>query len=133
MRTLLAIPAVLVLAVAGCGSDSNSSDSGSSNSSSASESTTSTPATPAGGVTANAVAIKGFAFNPAENTVKVGQRVTWTNEDSTEHNVIADSGEFKSPDLKQGDKFSFTAKKAGTFSYICTYHPQMKATLTVTS
>ena len=75
--------------------------------------------------------IKGFAFNPAATTVKVGQKVTWTNEDSATHNVVADDGSFKSGDLNQGDTFSFTPKKAGTYSYVCTFHAQMKATLTV--
>ena len=118
MKILLALSATLVLFAAGCGSD----DEGDS---------TSTPATPSGGVAANAVEIKGFAFNPADATVKVGQKITWTNNDSAEHNVVADDGTFKSPDLEQGDTYEFTPKKAGTFSYVCTYHSQMKATLTV--
>jgi plastocyanin len=118
----IAIGAVtLAFALAGCGDD-DSSDTGAS---------TSTPATPSGGVAATTVDIKGFAFNPAETRVKVGQKVTWTNDDSAEHNVIADDGTFKSEDLEQGDTFEYTADKAGTFSYVCTYHPQMKATLTV--
>jgi plastocyanin len=120
-KIALAAAATLALGLAACGDD-DSSDSGSSSS---------TPATPSGGVAATAVEIKGFAFNPADTTVKVGQKVTWTNEDSAEHNVIADDGTFKSEDLEQGDTFEYTADKAGTFSYVCTYHPQMKATLTV--
>ncbi|MCW2990328.1 MAG: copper-binding protein [Solirubrobacterales bacterium] len=126
MRALLAISASLVLFAAGCGSSSDSTSS-----SASSPDTTSTPATPSGGVSASAVDIKGFAFNPAATTVKVGQKVTWTNEDSTTHNVVADDGSFKSGDLGQGAKFSFTPKKAGTFSYVCTFHSNMKATLTV--
>ena len=118
MRALLAATATLALFAAGCGDDDESGS-------------TSTPATPSGGVAANAVDIKGFAFNPADATVKVGQKITWTNSDSAEHNVVADDGTFKSEDLEQGDTFEYTAKKAGTFSYVCTYHPQMKATLTV--
>jgi plastocyanin len=120
-KIALAAAATLALGLAACGDD-DSSDSGSSSS---------TPATPSGGVAATAVEIKGFAFNPADTTVKVGQKVTWTNEDSAEHNVIADDGTFKSEDLEQGDTFEYTADKAGTFSYVCTSHPQMKATLTV--
>lgn len=124
MRPLLPIAAAIAaLAVAGCGSGTDSTPEPAS---------TSTPAASSGGAAANAVSIKGFAFNPADATVKVGQKITWTNEDSAEHNVVADDGTFKSPDLGQGDSFEYTAKKAGTFSYVCTYHPQMKATLTVT-
>jgi plastocyanin len=119
MRALPVAAATLALALAGCGDD----DTGPSSS---------TPATPSGGVSADAVQIKDFAFAPKEATVKVGQKITWTNDDSTEHNVVADDGTFKSPDLEQGDDYAYTAEKAGTFNYICTYHPQMKATLTVT-
>lgn len=125
MRALLAISATLLLFAAGCGSGDSSS------SSSSPADSTSTPATPSGGVSASAVQLKGFAFAPTATTVKVGQKVTWTNEDSATHNVVADDGSFKSDDLGQGDTYSFTPKKAGTFSYVCTYHSQMKATLTV--
>jgi plastocyanin len=124
MRALLAITATLALFAAGCGGDDSTDSSPSAES-------TSTPAATGGGAAATAVDIKDFAFNPAETTVKVGQKVTWTNDDSTEHNVVADDGTFKSEDLEQGDTYEYTADKAGTFSYVCTYHPQMKATLTV--
>lgn len=119
MRAFLALPVlVAVLAFAGCGS--SSSDKGSSSSGSSS------PAA------AGAVKIKDFAFDPDPVTAKVGQKITWTNEDSVAHNVIADDGTFKSATMNQGDTYSFTPKKAGTFSYVCTFHAQMKATLTVT-
>lgn len=132
MRLLAPLLAVLALTAAGCGG-SDSSSSSSSDAGSSSPSGTSTPATPNGGVSADAVAIKDFSFQPADITVKVGQKVTWTNEDSAVHNVIANDGPLKSPDLEQGQSYSFTAKEPGTFSYICTFHPNMKGTLTVTS
>ena len=119
MRALLAAGAALAL-LAGCGDDTDTS-----------AQTTSTPATPSGGVAATAVDIKGYAFDPRDVTVKVGQKVSWTNEDSAEHNVVAEDGTFESEDLEQGDTFEYTTEKAGRFSYVCTYHPQMKATLTV--
>jgi plastocyanin len=129
MRALLAITATFALFAAGCGDDSSDSSSAGTTSDSAGGGY-SAPASGTAGAS-GAVDIKGFAFNPADTTVKVGQKVTWTNNDSTEHNVVADDGTFKSQDLEQGDKYEYTADKAGTFSYVCTYHPQMKATLTV--
>jgi plastocyanin len=87
--------------------------------------------TAAGGATETQVAIKGFAFNPAEVTVKVGDTVTWTNNDSANHTVVADNGEFKSGDLGQGATFSFTFAKAGTYPYKCGVHPNMTGTVTV--
>jgi plastocyanin len=97
---------------------------------------TPTPAPPAGGTGGaaggatgaaggKAVTMSGFAFNPAELEVKVGTAVTWTNEDSAAHTVVADDGSFKSGDIAQGQSFSFTFTKAGTFQYKCTVHPSM--------
>jgi plastocyanin len=85
---------------------------------------------PAGGD--GAVDIKGFAFNPADVSVAVGTKVTWTNDDSTKHRVKANDGSFDSKDMANGDTFEFTFDKAGTFDYICAIHPSMKGTITVT-
>ena len=77
--------------------------------------------------------MQNIAFAPKSTTVKVGQKVKWINEDSTDHNVTADSGaDFKSNNFGKGSSFDFTPDKAGTIQYECTLHPGMKATLTVT-
>jgi plastocyanin len=77
------------------------------------------------------VSIAGFAFAPQDLTVKVGTTVTWANQDSATHNVVADDNSFSSPDLSTGDKFSFTFAKAGTYSYRCGFHANMKGTIVV--
>ena len=124
-RILLALCAVVALAAAGCGS-SNSSSTSSGSSSSAS---TGAAASSGGGV---AIKMQNIAFDPKAVTVKVGQKVTWTNEDSVDHNVTSQSGEtIKSDNFGKGGTFSFTPKKAGTINYVCTIHPGMTATLTV--
>jgi plastocyanin len=78
---------------------------------------------------AKAVQIKGFAFGPSNVTVKVGQKVTWTNQDDAPHTVTG--GELDSGTLAKGASFSFTPTKAGAIAYICAIHPSMKGTLTV--
>jgi amicyanin len=76
--------------------------------------------------------IKDFAFSPSSLTIKVGDKVTWTNQDSAPHTVTADSrGEFDSGRLSQGDTFSYTFDTAGTFDYHCSIHPFMQATVIV--
>lgn len=84
-----------------------------------------------------AVAIKSFAFGSGNLSVKVGDTVTWTNNDSAPHTVTSTSGgvpngTFESGNLNSGQTFSFTFTSAGTFNYQCKYHPSMKGTVTVT-
>lgn len=131
-RPLLASLAVLALAVAGCGSSSSSkttSSSGGSSTPSSGSGSGSGGAAPSGG---GAVKLQNTAFSPAKTTVKVGQKITWTNEDGFNHNVTAQSGAtFKSKNLGKGGTFTYTPSKAGTITYICTIHPFMKGTITV--
>jgi plastocyanin len=125
-RILVALCAVVALALglAACGGSSNNSGSSGSTSTPASSSSGS-----AGGVQ---IKMQNIQFSPKDTTVKVGDKVTWTNDDSTDHNVTAQSGaDFKSKDFGNGGTFSFTPDKAGTIKYVCTIHPGMTATLTV--
>lgn len=76
--------------------------------------------------------IAGFAFSPADIRLHVGDKITWTNDDSAAHTVTATSGaDFDSGTIANGATFTFEAKKAGTISYICTIHPSMQGTITV--
>ena len=80
-----------------------------------------------------AVTIKDFAFQPASLTVKVGQAVTWTNQDEEPHTVIGDGGGPHSGVLgNAGSTYKFTFTKAGSYSYVCSIHPFMHGTVTVT-
>jgi plastocyanin len=78
----------------------------------------------------NSVTIMNFSFNPKSLTVKVGTKVTWTNQDSVTHTVTADQGAFNST-VPSGNSFSFTFTKAGTYAYHCMIHPSMTATIVV--
>jgi plastocyanin len=115
----------LGLAVAACGGDDDG-DSGNAD-------TKAQPAPTAEGEAGGAaVSMKDIKFNPGEVTVKPGETVTWTNDDSVGHDVTADG--FKSGDpggMQQGDTFEHKFDKAGTFDYVCTVHPGMKGTVLV--
>ena len=84
----------------------------------------------------SSVEIKDFAFAPLTIKIKVGRTVTWTNQDSTKHDVAPDSesADFKGSNklLAKGESYSFTFNKAGTYAYHCTPHPNMRATVEVT-
>jgi plastocyanin len=79
------------------------------------------------------VSIANFAFSPASVTVNVGDTVTWTNHDAAPHNATADDGSFATPTLNNGQSASHRFTQPGTFSYICTIHPNMHGTIRVLS
>ena len=84
------------------------------------------------GVTAtNSVEIKNFAFSPATITVKAGDTVTWTNNDSMAHSATSDDGSFDTGIMEDGHTKSITFNKAGSFVYHCSVHPNMKGTVIV--
>src|SRR5512142_174279 len=65
------------------------------------------------------IAISGFKFDPATITIPVGTTVTWTNQDSVDHLVAGDDGNWKSETLAKDATYSHTFDKAGTYTYIC--------------
>ena len=72
-------------------------------------------------------------FHPAATKVKVGQTVTWTNDDTVDHNVTATHGaHFMSKAFCHGQRYTYTPRTVGTISYVCTLHPGMNGKLTVT-
>ena len=81
--------------------------------------------------TDDAVVIREFLYQPNPVEVESGTTVTWTNEDLTPHTVTATEGAFDSEFMAQGDTYSLTFDTHGTFDYYCTFHPRMRATITV--
>ena len=77
------------------------------------------------------VVIHNFAFHPAELSVSVGDTIVWKNMDIVSHTVTAADGSFDSDEIKPGKSWKLVAKKAGTFAYSCSPHPNMHGTLTV--
>lgn len=77
------------------------------------------------------VTIRDFEFAPPAVTVNVGDTVTWTNAGPTAHSATATDGSFDTGIMEQGGSGSHVFTQAGTFSYICTPHPNMKGTVTV--
>jgi plastocyanin len=78
--------------------------------------------------------ISNFEFKPSSIKVKKGSTVTWTNQDDTEHDVAPDSPSESfagSELLAKGESYSYTFDAAGTYSYHCTPHPYMKASIEV--
>jgi plastocyanin len=77
------------------------------------------------------VVITDFQFTPPTITVQQGDTVTWTNEGPTPHSATAPDGSFDTGVFPAGESRSQTFAEAGTFSYICTPHPNMTGTVVV--
>ena len=77
------------------------------------------------------IVMEGVQFKPATLTVRRGDRITWMNKDLFPHTATDPSGAFDSKSIASDASWSFVATRAGTFEYSCTFHPTMKATLTV--
>lgn len=113
----VAMMTVVMLILAGCSASPKSpADSGAS--------------TPANGSAAGATVIEqNFAFNPASLDVKVGDVVTFKNEDSAPHDVEIDGASLGQQ--QAGASVTWTASKAGSFPFKCTIHPSMTGQITV--
>jgi plastocyanin len=135
LALLLACVALCVV-VAGCG-NSDDDDGGGNDAQNTEQPAEQGSAGGGGGADAGSgggakVSMEGIKFNPASVTVKAGDTVTWTNNDSVGHDVTGDN--FKSGDsggLQNGDTFAQTFDKKGTFDYVCTVHPGMEGSVTV--
>jgi plastocyanin len=81
----------------------------------------------------HAITMASYAFSPASATITVGDTVTWTNTDQAPHDVTTTSApvSIHSSELSTGQSWSYTFTVPGTYSYICSIHPDMKATLVV--
>jgi len=129
-RILILLFAVFALAAfAGCGDDDNG-DSASPGNGTPTE-TAQTGAAPEPQTAAGEVVMKGITFKPKDITVKVGDTVTWKNEDPVDHNVVANKGEdFTSDTFGEGGTYEYKFEKAGKVEYECTIHPGMTGTVT---
>jgi plastocyanin len=79
------------------------------------------------------VHIRDDAFVPASLAVRVGDKVTFVNDDDDAHTATADDGSWDSEGLNQRQAWTHAFAKAGKITYHCTVHPMMHGTLVVRS
>jgi plastocyanin len=76
-------------------------------------------------------------FIPVDVTVKVGDTVTWSNDDSAAHTVTSGTaadgpdGKFDSSLFMADTTFSYTFDQAGEYNYYCMVHPWMTGKVSV--
>ncbi len=78
------------------------------------------------------VHIKDYAYQPADLTVKTGDSVEFVNDDDVAHTVTAKDGSFDSKNLDPHAHWTSVFSKPGTYPYVCSYHPGMAGSITVT-
>lgn len=122
MYIVIGVIIVLILAVGGyfvfsSNTANNSSSSGNSNTNNT--------------VPAGTVVISQETFDPGTITVKKGDTVTWQNNDSIDHTVVADDGSFDLGTIASGTKVQHTFTTVGTFKYHCSIHTFMKGAVVV--
>ena len=76
------------------------------------------------------VIIESMRFNPQTLTVQRGDRVTWINKDLFPHTVTA-PGKFDSHPIAAGGSWTYVARKAGEYDYVCSLHVTMKGKIEV--
>ncbi len=77
------------------------------------------------------VGIAGFAFDPANVEVLVGDSITWTNADLAPHTATAEDGAWDTGTLDRRGRGRITFNAPGAYTYFCAYHPHMKGTVVV--
>jgi plastocyanin len=78
-----------------------------------------------------AVAIKDFAFGPADIKTTVGQVVAFTNGDSLPHTATLDDGSCSTGIISPGTSDGLLFTVAGAYPFHCKIHLNMKGTITV--
>jgi plastocyanin len=145
-KTLFTIPALCaliglgVLGLAGCGGGGDD-DTGSAATTESTGATTeagddstssgNAPAPSGDAVRSAEVEIEDFAYHPDPVTIEEGGKVIWKNRDSAPHTATADDGSFDTGTIEEGKLKSETFKEPGTFTYICSIHPDMHGTVEV--
>jgi plastocyanin len=77
------------------------------------------------------VIMEGMAFRPKVITVAAGDTIVWVNRDLVPHTATSEAGGFDSKTIQADESWTHTAATNGDFTYVCTFHPAMTATLRV--
>ncbi|MDQ4101302.1 MAG: cupredoxin domain-containing protein [Thermoproteota archaeon] len=72
------------------------------------------------------------SYTPNPTEVKVGEVVTWVNEDSAIHTATSTDGTFDSDILRRGQTYNHTFNSVGEYSHFCKLHPDMVGRVIVT-
>ena len=131
-RASVALGLFSMLTLAACGGGAATTAPSAAPSAAASAPAAELPCAPTGDAGTVAVSIKDLAFNPSAITAKVGDVITFTNDDSPNHTATLDVGDCGTQSLATGESEGLTFSAAGTYPFHCAIHSSMTGTITVT-
>jgi plastocyanin len=141
-RTLPALAAVVVLALAACGTAPADDPSATPTATiAATDEPSAAPTTSAAptdaGPEQETVRLDGFAFDTEELTISAGTEVQFVNADGAAHTVtegsdgVAASDPIIDEELQQNGVATFAFDEPGTYQITCLFHPSMNMTVIV--
>jgi plastocyanin len=77
------------------------------------------------------VAIKPAGFSPDTRTIQTGDSIRWRNDDTVNHQVVADNGHFASPVLRPNQSYTREFNTAGTYRYRDALEPAERGVIVV--
>jgi plastocyanin len=77
------------------------------------------------------ITMENVGYTPAHLTVHQGDRIVWVNKDLFPHTATATDKAFDSGSIAVSKSWTYVARKAGTFTYTCSFHPTMKGEIEV--
>jgi plastocyanin len=77
------------------------------------------------------VVIESMTFKPQVLVVHRGDRITWINKDLFPHTVTSTAGKFDSHLIAADGSWTYVARKAGEYDYVCSLHVTMKGKIEV--
>ena len=75
--------------------------------------------------------IQDFLMSPDPVSIKVGEAVAWTNQDSASHTATLDDVDCSTDNISTGTTAKLTFNVAGTYTYHCRVHPGQMTGFTV--
>ncbi|HET6642911.1 MAG TPA: cupredoxin domain-containing protein [Gaiellaceae bacterium] len=77
------------------------------------------------------VAIRSTGFVPVTRTIQTGDSIRWRNDDTVNHQVVADNGLFASPVLRPRATYTKLFTTSGTYRYRDALKPSSRGTIVV--
>ena len=82
-------------------------------------------------VRSHKIEIAGFVFTPQTIEVQRGDSITWINRDIAPHTATGSDGSWDTGIINMGESKTIVVSSDRELSYLCIYHPNMKAEIVV--